>query len=180
MRFDFAPATVAGALAAFVASTALGVAVLGAAAAHAGPARLEVSARKTTTTLLPPVTSPPTTAAPTATTRATTPATTPPKAPAATTTIPARRTTVFPGRTTAAPTTTTTAPAPATTTPAAAVTVPATLPGPPTTPLQTIPKGGQINLDFAWLSAAGFGAALLMLGTQTILTRPSRRQGVTL
>jgi hypothetical protein len=52
--------------------------------------------------------------------------------------------------------------------------------GPPTTPLQAIPKGGQINLDFAWASGAAFAVALLLMAAQVVLTRPSRRHGWTL
>jgi hypothetical protein len=60
------------------------------------------------------------------------------------------------------------------------VTVPATLPGPPTTPLESVPRGGQINLAFAWVSLVGFAVALLLIGTQILLTRGSRRHSWTL
>lgn len=160
MRLLLATAVVAVAL-------ALGAAP-GRAAEPASPAR------RTTTTDAPPTTDPPTTASTIPTTHPTTSSTAPRPAATTSTTAPARRT-IVPGVTTTAPTTTT-----STSAPAAAVTVPATLPGPPTTVFQAVPRGGQINLDFAWASAAGLGAVLLLIGAQILLTRPSRRHGWTL
>jgi hypothetical protein len=153
----------------FVAA-ALGLSV----AAPLPPAGAAPGARKPTTTV-PPVTNPPTTAGTTPTTRPTSPTTTTRPVPRATTTTVARKGLAPPGVTTTVATTTT-----STTPLAAAVTVPATLPGPPTTPLQTVPKGGQINLDLAWLSAAAFALVLFFVSTQIVLTRPARRHGWTL
>ncbi|MGI8492601.1 MAG: hypothetical protein ACR2KC_04685 [Acidimicrobiales bacterium] len=132
------------------------------AAAHSAPARVSPAQLFTTTTsttvpttvrnttTLPPTTPPPTSAPPTTRRPSTTTSTTPRRTVPATTAPPETTTTVAP--------------------------LGNNLPPPPSTlPLATKQQSAHVSPLFPVLSGIGFLVALLIAGTQAVLTRPGRR-----